>query len=569
MICSLAGAASAMPKDATFVAEGPNYVAEAGGEGDTEAEAQNDALRAAIAVVMESLGKDRLFSELFLKNPPVTMEWKRLSSVKGAASTTVRVRLVVDDESLRLLYNASYVSTVSTMLDGAEARLADAERLGLDARKAESDGQLGRAMSLYWQSRDACDTALDLLSPIGDAAVFSTTGKKKAPELREVIAAVRGSAVSGYDRIKAAERGLAEDEELSSALSALEAIEGEVAAAETWSQGVAPRAARIEGTPKAELQAFSDELGARYRALSDARLALGRVEESVPRSKEILRSRIEVARRRVDGIADYARKTKAGVDREIRDPAIARARRSQNIRWVFLHEPSGALALRVYTPFGIDPAAKDIRLVDTERFEFSLRSEGAFGRDKGVWIATAFRKDDAALSTPNSAGDAVKNTGYSQYIDLGFYGNGLFGAGFSWDWLRDVDRETVGKRPALRLLIGGMSESRDEAAALAVLSWEFPYESETFEWANVLNVGLDAFLRLGKAVELDAGVALRTRENSEEGYDTSLRYSIGAGFRLPKPFLWGLEYAGHASAPAGFDFDRSGSYIRMFVEYSL
>ncbi len=119
---------SALPKGTTFAAEGPNYIAEASGKGLTESEAQNDALRTAIGVIMESLNKDRLFSELFLKNPPVTMSWEKLSSEKSPTSWTVMIKLVVDDESLRLLYNTAYVSTVSTMLDGAETRLSDAER---------------------------------------------------------------------------------------------------------------------------------------------------------------------------------------------------------------------------------------------------------------------------------------------------------------------------------------------------------------------------------------------------------------------------------------------------------
>ncbi|MBN2873710.1 MAG: hypothetical protein JXM71_01330, partial [Spirochaetales bacterium] len=40
--------AAALPKGATFMADGPDYIAEAVGTGDSEAAAQNDALRAAI-----------------------------------------------------------------------------------------------------------------------------------------------------------------------------------------------------------------------------------------------------------------------------------------------------------------------------------------------------------------------------------------------------------------------------------------------------------------------------------------------------------------------------------------
>ncbi|PKL23591.1 MAG: hypothetical protein CVV47_13860 [Spirochaetae bacterium HGW-Spirochaetae-3] len=569
LVFAASGAVSALPRDASFQALGPDYIAEAVGKGDTEASAQNSALRAAIGVIMESLGKDRLFTELFMKNPPVTMDWKKVSSEKGLSSWTVRLRLVVDDESLRLLYNTAYVATVSTILDGSEARLSDAEGLSLSAREAETDGQLGRAMSLYWQARDACDSGLDLLSPIGDAAVFSTFGKKKAPELREVLVAVRGSASAGYDRIRAAERGLAADEELSSSLAVLDDIDADLTAVEAWADGVPDRLRGVEETPRAELTAFRDELEAKYRSLSDSRLALGRVEDAVPRSKEIVRARIDVVRRRIDGLSDYLKTTKVAVDREIRNPAIVRAKRAQNARWAFLHEPSGSLAFRFYTPFGLDPSSNDISLIGSDLFEFGLRSEHAFGDEKGVWIASSLSKEDSALAASTEDGGLAKSTGYSQSIDLGFYGRGMLGIGFSWDWLRRAGGENVEKRIELRALAGGVDRARRLASWLMVLSWEPPYGIDEFEAVNVFNFGLDGLLRLGSAVELSAGFELRPRE-SEAYYDSSIAYSAGAGFRLPKPFLWGIEFIGYsAESLLDSDVSDSGSCVRMFVEYSL
>lgn len=561
--------ASGLPKGTTFAAEGPNYIAEASGKGLTESEAQNEALRTAIGVVMESLNKDRLFSELFLKNPPVTMSWKKLSSDKGASSWTVTLQLVVDDESFRLLYNTAYVSTVLTILDGAETRLSDAERLSLDARKAETDGELGRAMSLYWQTRDAAESGLELLAPIGDAAVFSSFGKKKAPELREILGAVRNTAVSGYGRIRTAEQGLAADEELTSSLATLATIENDLAAADLWASSISSRAARIEGTPKAELKAFSDELAVKSRILSDFRLALGRVEDTVPGSKEIVSARIDVTRRRIDSLSGYFRKTRSAVDREIRDPAIARAKRSQNIRWALLHEPAGALALRLYTPLGLDPSSDEIRFNETGLMEFSLASEQAFGNDRGVWIASSIEKADTILAAPRNDGGSAKNTGYTQHVDLGFYGRALWGVGFRWDWLRQVEGQTREKRMAYRAFLGGVDQSSNKASWLVALSWEPPYELPEFELANNLNVGLDAQARLGSVVELDAGLSLRPRQ-SLSGHDSSLEYSIGAGVHLPKPFLWGLEYSGYVVTSLNDAATRrSGASVRMFLEYSL
>jgi len=497
------------------------------------------------------------------------MSWEKLSAEQGLLLWTVRIRLTVDDESLRILQNGSYLSTVSNLLDDAERRFLEAEKSALAARTAETEVQLGRAMSLYWQARDAAESGLALIASVGDAAIFSSQTKKKAPELREVLEAIRASAVSGYDRIRAAERGLAEDETLSSALSALGAIDAEVADTEDWADGIAARAADVEGRPKAELMAFSDELAARLRSLADSRLALARVEPLVPQSKELVRVRLDVTRKRIDRTERYLKSTKAAVDREIRDPAIARAKRAQNLRWAFLHEPSGALALRLYSPFGLDPGAEDIAFMDTGRFEFGLRGEGAFGGDRGFWISSSLWKDDAVLAPPAIDGGLAKNTGYSQTLDLGFYGRGLFGAGIGWDWLRRVDGASVEKRLALRALAGGMDEDGERAAWLITLSWELPYKLNTFEFANYLNFGLDGLLRLGSVVELGAGLSYRVRESVGYGYDTSLRYSAGAGLRLPKPFLWGLEFAGHAASSIGGGSSIEASYVRMVLEYSL
>ena len=112
-------------RNASFEAQGLDYVIEVTGRGTTEVEALNDARLAAILQAMESLGRDRLFTELFLKNPPVTMSFKPLSSEKTLSGWSVRIRLTVDDESIRLLYNSLYVSTVTTILDSAESNLLD------------------------------------------------------------------------------------------------------------------------------------------------------------------------------------------------------------------------------------------------------------------------------------------------------------------------------------------------------------------------------------------------------------------------------------------------------------
>lgn len=563
----------AQRRDANFETQGLDYVIEVTGRGVTEVEALNDARLAAILQAMESLGRDRLFTELFLKNPPVTMSFKPLKSEKTLSGWSVRIRLVVDDESLRLLYNSLYISTVTTILDSAEANLLQAEKLGAEARSAETDGQIGRAMSLYWQARDASETGLGLLEPIGDAAVVSTSGRKKAPELREVLSAVRTTMTSGYDRIKSAERSLADDKELSSVIDALSGIEDMLIEIDAWMGSISPLVSQVEQQTKEALIALRDQLDVRHQTLVDSRLVLSRLENLVPKSNELLGNRIDIARLKIDRNASYISSSRKTVDREIRNPAIVRARRAQTARWIALHEPTRSLSLRLYSPFGLDPEANDFSVIETSRFEFGLAAEKAFGDASGLWLRTTLRKDDAILAIPS----ATKNTGYSQTIDLGFYRQGLIGAGFGWDWMRRGDGEFLERKTVLRAIAGGMTGQPRTPLWFAVLSWELPYDTDDFPgmdgllWYNTLNFGIDGTLRLGSFAELDAGLSWRARETvAPEGtLDEVFRYSIGAGFRLPKPFLWGIEYAGHFASPPTSDQTESASYVRLYLEYTF
>lgn len=566
--------AIALPKDSNFLVDGPNYIAEASGKGLSEAEAQNDALNNAILVVMDSLGKDRLFLELFKKNIPFTMTWKKLSSEKSISGWTVKLKLIIDDESLRLLYNTAYISTVSTLLDGAENRMMDGERLAKEARIAESDGQIARALSLYWQSQDACDAGLDLITSVGDAAIFSSQSKKKAPELREILVTLRNSAASGYERIQAMGKTLAADEELESAITALEKIEKEINEIEIWSSNLSSIIGSIEGMPKTELQAMSDELTIKKNILDDSRMALSRIEDSVPKSRELIKARIDVARRRTDSLSGYIKNSKKYIDTEIRDPAIARAKRSKALRWAFLHDPNGSLALRFYTPFAMDVLSKDIKFKKTGLFEFELNSEQAFGDYKGVWIASSFKKQDYPLYQlipyTETLEGFTKSTAFSQSLDLGFFGKTMFGAGIEWDWLHLLEGETLERRLLIRAIFGTVDTKSKMASFLAVLSWEIPDETNDIFSGNLLNIGADITGRLAKAVELKAGASFRCREAIDGSFNELLMYYVGAGFRLPKPFLWGLELKGYQVNPVGQNtISNSDIFLRMIFEYSL
>jgi hypothetical protein len=211
--------------------------------------------------------------------------------------------------------------------------------------------------------------------------------------------------------------------------------------------------------------------------------------------------------------------------------------------------------------------------METNRIEFGLAAEKSFGDNAGVWLRTTLRKDDAVLALP----EGTKNTGYSQALDLGFYRNALFGLGFGWDWLRRSEGESLERKSVVRAFTGGMTGLPRTPLWLVVLSWELPYNTDDFAgvdgllWYNTLNFGLDGTLRLGSFAELDAGLSWRARQTGVPGgsLDEVFRYSIGAGFRLPKPFLWGIEYAGHSASPSGTGPAATASYVRLYLEYTF
>lgn len=91
----------------------------------------------------------------------------------------------------------------------------------------------------------------------------------------------------------------------------------------------------------------------------------------------------------------------------------------------------------------------------------------------------AFRKDDAMLVAASS-----KNTGFTQIIDLGFYGKGIFGAGYGWDWVRQIDGKAAQDKKYPSMTSCAILPPLDSAcpnlfcgASSMLATWLFPNES--------------------------------------------------------------------------------------------
>jgi hypothetical protein len=380
-------------------------------------------------------------------------------------------------------------------------------------------------------------------------------------------------------RVRAAESALVLDEADAAAGALVEAALEAVREAEGLLEEEAPLIAEPSAYGPERLEPLRDRLLLERRALADAGSALDRARPSLPADRPYLRDKFDFARRRLSTLDASIAAAQAGVDRELRDPAVRRAARASRLRWIFLHEPREYLALRLLPPPGLELEEGEASLAEGSPFDFRLRSEGAFSFGSGgVWLRAGLSSGEAFLSVPE--GEEGLERSLSSSFDFGVWGRrGLYYAGYGWDWGRRLDGAS--SRPGRGLIragLGGVSSgpAGNRADWLLGLSYELPLATEGLVLANVLNAGVEGQFRLGSVALLEFGAAHRVRRepSSPSGLDGLLSWSLAFGLRIPAPFAWGLEYSGSRAASLG----ESGSYegearleqgLRLFLEYAL
>jgi len=563
-----------------FRAEGSSYVATGSSLGATEAEALEAARGAALRALFAGLRKDRLFAEVFVRDPPLGLAFETLSLERtGQGGWTAAVSLKVDDESLRIVARGPFLAAALSLLDGAEAEAAKADELLAAGAEAEARALLGEALGRYGQALDRLDAALALVEPLEDGSVLSTAKGRSSPELKRALLASREGAQKGVARIRAAESALALDEADAAAAALVEAALEAVRRAESLLEEEGPVLAEPSAYGPERLEPLRDRLLLERRALADAGAALDRALPAVPADKAYLRDKFDFAGRRLATLDASLLAAFRGVDRELRDPAARRAARARLWRWVFLHEPREHLALRLLPPPGLELEEGEASLAEGSPFDFRLRSEDAFSFGSGgVWLRAGLESGEALLSVPE--GQEGLERFLSSSFDFGVWGRkGLWYAGYGWDWGRSLDggASTPGQG-RIRAGLGGVSSNGDANRAdwLLGLSYELPLQTEGLVLANVLNAGVEGQFRLGSLALLEFGAAHRVRRepSAPSGLDGLLSWSLAFALRLPKPFAWGLEYSGSRAASLG----ESGSYegearleqgLRFFLEYAL
>lgn len=573
--------ADAQPAEG-FRPEGSLYVSVARGSGPSAQAAESAARAQALNGLYDGLGLDALFAEVFSSSPPAGLSFELLDSSRSGSSYSALVQLRVDDESVRIVQRGPYLAAATSLLDKAEGISNEAESRRVSAAESEAAAELGPALGHYGMAADGCRSALGLLAPLSDPSIFSSGGKRTAPELKRVIASILAESEAGIERVRKAEAALSSDE---STQSIGQVADAAVAAADE-ARALLDGESEALGNPSAcgpeRLSPLRDKLASERRSLADARESLLRAQKALPPGAGgFVLDKLAFAKDRLSSVDASLADAFASVDRELRDPAAARAARAAALRWAFLHEPREYLSIRAYLPSALGSGERGLV---SSPFAAQAQVEGAFafGGDGGIWLRSRAAYDRSDLRPGASGGD---ESAFTQSFDLGFWGKGLMFAGYLWDWSRRVDGVSYPKPGTFSLGFGGVyphgrnDERFYRADWLLALSYELPYETSEFQTWKTLNGGLESQFRLGKIALFEAAVSERLDERAAGDYAALLRWKLGLGLRLPAPFAFGVEYTGCVvwplladgelgAAEKASDSSDDGRF-RFYLQYSL
>jgi hypothetical protein len=567
-----AGVAAPIPEG--FATLGSTYVSTASATGPSAQEAEAGAREAALHGLFAGLGKDELFAEVFAGSPPIGMSFQLLQSAKEGMAYKATVQLKVDDESISIIQQGPYLAAAVGILDKAEAASDQAEASQAQAAKAEAEGDLGSALSQYGQAVDSCRSAIPLIDPVDDPSVFSSKGKRTAPDLKKGLASLLTEAQAGVDRVQKAEADLAADATGAAAAAVADQAMAEVDKAQALLDEIQPVLGDLSANSAEKLSPIRDRISTQRRSLDDSTAALQRAQASLPKEGEgVASNKLDFARRRLATADESLANAFRSVDREIRDPSAARAARAQAFRWALLHEPREYVSARAYLPFNFVAGRGG---ASSSPFDAALSFEGAFPIGSGgVWVRS--QASEATTDIDPQAANA-EQLALSQSFDFGVWGKALVFAGYQWDWLRQVDGASFPKDGAIELGMGGVyehkasGESFHRADWLVSLSYELPYSSSNAMW-NFVNLGVEAQFRLGNIALVEASLAKRLDELTDAEYVSTTSWSVGLGLRLPPPFTFGAEFYGTNGEidSGGWDppLGLEGGRFRFFLQYSI
>ncbi len=543
------------------------------GSGPAKESAVEDAkLDAANTLVFKVLQRDAVFRDLFIPEAFNNDWFRSITAERDQAGTwSATAEIAVDDSLIEALYVGRYSTTVTALLDAAETALSEAEALIASGGQAESNADLIGAETAYAQAEAKIGEILRYLGPVTDARYFSSLGKRKAPELKALAEAFRGSALAGSERIKASRGRLEADSQSDAVLAILETTANEIEALAALADELYPVAAAPRSYQETHLRSSRDRVRQAHSALEQR---LARVEAAVadlPAEKQYPRLQAGLLTDRMQDIRQRLQAIEKAVSREI-------ARRSPPARtavWVLNHPPQDHFALGVTVPCASQTGDGETRLLRLPPVAEG-RAEAAFPVGSGgLWFRSLVRLGDESIL------DEADFT-LTQGVEAGFYGRRLWGLGFRWDWLRQDaagdGQDTVG---AVSLLFGvpgsGLGDQRPVPLWVNAFSWEIPGPGASFP-VRTLNLGVSSLLRPSPWIRIGVDAATRTRSVGTTVENYRWVGSLGAAFafRLPvlRPLLWSLRWEGASSAPivdqeVDFEAVAGENAFRLAVEYTF
>ncbi len=576
VLMALIAAAPATAQTESPGAASGAFVAAGVGSGESQTEAEDAArLDAANNVVFKEMRRDAVYRDLFVPEAFKNGWFESTQATKdGQGKWTATATIRVDESLAEALYYGRYSTTVGALLDEAEDALLAIRALQEAGGSAESNGKLGEAESAYRRAEAKSAETMRYLDPVEDAVFFSSTGNRKAPELKVLIVAAKAACADGIARIRDVQARLAMDAEARNVLDLLDSVEAELENLEKTADALHPLAAAPRSY-ETRLLRLSRDRG------DDALESLGRRRGLVKERTAALSADMTYPKTRANLVLDRIDALDESLATSVRAIAAELRKRTPAVRfatWAVAHEPRDYLSIGYLIPAGIT-------LLDggTERVEldpvWDARAEGALPMgDGGFWIRGRLKSGDEDLT-----GASDRTT--TMAVDIGFFSDRLIGFGFRWDWAReDSSGDRKDSIPAIAVTFGGVGEGLGETTYAPqwtlTAAWEFPdrdieeFGSEAIP-LDLLNVSLDTVIRPSSWVRFDADASFRTR--TRESVDWWIgSVGVGIGFRLPvlKPLLWRLRWEGCTIAPVldneiERDAAKSTGAFRFGFEYTF
>ncbi|AEJ18816.1 hypothetical protein [Gracilinema caldarium] len=504
--------------------------------------AQLDAVNVMVFTVLhrDSLYRDLFISEALRNGRILNQELQK--SAAGLWQATIT--LEIDEGLADALYVGRYATTVINLLDQTETEVASIDQLFLHGEQAESEGNLGSAETYYTQAQTKIDTVLRFLNPVEDAYYFSSQGKRKAPELKILMASYKENSIKGIERVRKAQSQLNMAQNIAQTLLLYEQIEKALLPIETvrdnlFQISISPRGYTEEQLRTTQLQCKQQQKSLYLQKMQFLRASEGldlskshNSESYISKRKVLLELRITELDRQLVAI-------NSKLSREL----FWRSNSISALRWVVNHEPAHYFSLGVRLPIGLKPEEQGPE-INTIPLNVQFYAGGPLPLESnhGLWLSTKLQTGSEYVYANH-----LKNI--QQEVVLGFYKSRLFGLGIRWDWNREEQKPIV----ALESIWGNPGNEFGQKSIqplwLHTLSWEIPRESNHI--LAYLNGGLVSTFRPNSFLGLSTKIASRVRYDSS----TNTPFWVGSAgvdffFRLPilRPFQWSIGWEGYMSS---------------------